>query len=282
MTSGPLGIIAGGGTLPLAVADGARAAGREVVVFGIDEEIAPALSAHRLHRLQWGEIGRLFDLMKREAVNEIVICGSVSRPDFSSIRLDFGAIVALPRILSMMIGGDDAVLSRVVRFFEEKGFTVVGAHQVAPDLVARPGIMGRIAPQRRHEEDIALGFEAVAMLGRLDIGQAGVAVGGRVVAVEGVEGTDSLLARVGELRERGRLRWKGRDGVLVKAAKTQQDLRVDMPAIGPATVRAAADAGLAGLVIEAGRVLVLDRPAMVTAADAAGLFLAARSREVMP
>ncbi|ODN71155.1 LpxI family protein [Methylobrevis pamukkalensis] len=277
-SSKPLGIVAGGGLLPLSVAAGATAAGRQVVIFGIDGEVDPGYRGFPHHSVRWGEIGRLFDLIRREGVEEIVIAGSVSRPDFSSIRLDFGAIVNLPRILAMMIGGDDTVLQRVVRFFEDRGLRVVGAQDVAPDLVASVGTLGRHAPQRRHDGDIACAFEAVDLLGRLDIGQAAVAVGGRVVGVEGVEGTDMLIARIAELRRIGRLRWKDRDGVLVKAAKVQQDMRVDMPTIGPATVAAAAAAGLAGIAVEAGRVLVLDRRATIAAADETGIYLVGRQR----
>ncbi|MBH0239668.1 LpxI family protein [Methylobrevis albus] len=280
--SAPLGIIAGSGRLPAEVARGAAANGRDVVIFGIDGEADAELARFRHHRVRWGEIGRLFELLTREKVEEIVICGAVSRPDFTAIRLDFGAIVNLPRILAMMVGGDDTVLQRVVRFFEERGFRIVGAHDVVPEIVARPGPIGRLAVPRRFEDDVASASEAVGMLGRLDIGQAVVAVGGRVVGVEGVEGTDELLRRIGELHQRGRLRWSGRAGLLFKAAKPQQDLRVDMPTIGPATVEAAAAAGLAGIVIEAGRVLILDRALTIRTADEAGVFLVARHRTSDP
>ncbi|SON54947.1 hypothetical protein HDIA_1406 [Hartmannibacter diazotrophicus] len=282
MTVPRLAILAGGGALPIAVADGALAEGREVVVFGIDGEASDEIARFRHHTIRWGEIGKLLDLLKREEIGEMVFCGSVTRPDFSSIRLDFGAIVHLPRILAMMVGGDDTVLQRVITFFEERGIRIVGAHQVASGLVARPGVLGRILPQRRHDEDIACAFEAVDLLGRLDIGQAAVAVGGRVVGVEGVEGTDRLVRRIIEMRQIGRLRWKGREGVLVKAAKVQQDLRVDMPVIGPATIEVVSQADLAGIAIEAGRVLILEREATIDMADKAGIFLVARQRKIDP
>jgi DUF1009 family protein len=209
----------------------------------------------------------------RERVGEIVIAGSVTRPDYRAIRVDLGAVLSLPKILSLMVGGDDTVLRGVVRFFEDRGYQGVGAHEIAPDLVGGEGVLGRVEPDERSRIDIQRGFEAAEMLGRLDIGQAVVAIGGRVVAVEGVEGTDELLGRIADLRKRGRIKAGAREGVLVKAAKPQQDLRVDMPTIGPKTVRLVAAAGLAGIAVAAGRVMIVDRPAVIAEADAQRLFI---------
>ncbi|WP_036789690.1 LpxI family protein [Pleomorphomonas koreensis] len=271
-----LGIIAGGGGVPAIVARAAEAAGRPVVLFGIVGEADAEIEAFHHHWLRWGEIGRMFDLLARERVGEVVICGAVNRPDFSAIRVDLGAVLSLPKILSLMVGGDDTVLKNVVRFLEDRDYLVVGAHQVAPELVGGDGSLGRYRPSEDAEADIVRGVEASLMLGRLDIGQAVVAISGRVVAVEGIEGTDELLQRVADLRKRGRLKAAHRSGVLVKAAKPQQDLRVDLPTIGPRTVEMAAAAGLAGIAVEAGRVMIVDRAATVAAADAARLFIDVR------
>lgn len=271
-----LGVIAGGGLVPLAVAAAAAAAGRAVCIFAIQGEADRAVENHPHHWVRWGEIGRLFDLLVRERVGDLVIAGSVSRPDYSSIRVDLGAVLSLPRILSLMVGGDDTVLKNVVRFFEDRDYRVVGAHEIAPDLVAEAGRFGAVKLPKDAELDLEKGFEAARMLGRLDIGQAVVSIGGRVVGVEGVEGTDELIARIADLRARGRIKGGSRQGVLVKAAKPQQDLRVDMPTIGPRTVDAAAAAGLAGIAVEAGRVMIVDRAATVAAADRQKVFLIAR------
>lgn len=277
-----LAVIAGGGAVPITVAEAASAAGRPVVVFGIRGEALPEVERFAHHWIRWGEIGRLFDLLVREKVGDLVIAGSVSRPDFTSIRVDLGAVLSLPKILSLMVGGDDTVLRNVVRFFEDRDYTVVGAHEIAPELVAAAGDVGRIRPSDSHRLDLRKGFEAARVLGTLDIGQAVVAVGGRVVGVEGVEGTDELIARVRDLRARGKLKWSGREGVLVKAAKPQQDLRVDMPAIGPRTVEAVAAAGLAGIGVEAGRVMIVDRQATLAAADRDRIFLVSERLEEVP
>ncbi len=269
-----LGIVAGGGAVPLTVAADVQAAGRPVCIFAIVGEADRAVEAFPHHWVRWGEIGRLFDLLVREKVSDVVIAGSVSRPDFTAIRVDLGAVLSLPKILSLMVGGDDTVLRNVVRFFEDRSYRVIGAHEVAPELVGDHGVLGRVKPDAEARLDMERGFEAARLLGSLDIGQAVVAIGGRVVGVEGIEGTDELIARFGDLRRRGRIKASGRQGVLVKAAKPQQDLRVDMPTIGPRTVEAAVAAGLAGIAIEAGRVMIVDRAASVAAADKAKIFIA--------
>lgn len=270
-----LGIVAGGGAVPLTVAAAAAAEGRPVCVFAIVGEADKRIEGFPHHWVRWGEIGRLFDLLVREKVGDIVIAGSVSRPDFTSIRVDLGAVLSLPKILSLMVGGDDTVLKNVVRFFEDRNYRVIGAHEVAPDLVSAAGVLGRFRPDDDARLDMERGFEAARVLGLLDIGQAVIAIGGRVVGVEGVEGTDELIARIAELKRRGRIKGGGRQGVLVKAAKPQQDLRVDMPTIGPRTIETAAAAGLAGVAVEAGRVMIVDRAATIAAADKVKLFLAA-------
>jgi UDP-2,3-diacylglucosamine hydrolase len=271
-----LGIISGGGDVPVIVAAAARASGREVCLFPIVGEAGKAVEAYPHHWVRWGEIGRLFDLMAREKVGDVVICGAVNRPDFSAIRVDLGAVLSLPKILSLMVGGDDTVLKNVVRFLEDRGYRVIGAHEIAADLVGGDGDMTKVKPNKDALVDIARGAEASLLLGGLDIGQAAVAIGGRVVAVEGIEGTDELIGRVADLRKRGRLKASGRSGVLVKRAKPQQDLRVDMPTIGPRTVAAAIDAGLAGVVIESGCVMIVDRLETIRQADEGRLFLRAQ------
>ena len=136
-----LGIIAGGGNVPVVVARAAEASGRPVVLFGIVGEADLDVEAFHHHWLRWGEIGRMFDLLARERVGEVVICGAVNRPDFSAIRVDLGAVLSLPKILSLMVGGDDTVLKNVVRFLEDRDYLVVGAHQVAPELVALDNVV---------------------------------------------------------------------------------------------------------------------------------------------
>ena len=268
---GPLGIIAGGGTLPIALAAAAAAQGRAVHVLGIRGEADAKISRFPHTWLKWGEVGKLFATLEELGCRDLVIIGSVSRPDLANVRFDFGAIKNLPFLLGLGVGGDDQVLSSVVRFLEGKGYRVYGAGEVAPELLAAEGTLGPKAPSPDDRADIEMGFRVVSALGRLDVGQAAVVVKGRVLAVEAAEGTDAMLARCAELRKGGRRR--GLAGVLVKAPKPGQEERVDLPTIGPDTVELAAQAGLAGIAVAAGRVLIADRDATIAAAGQHGLFL---------
>jgi len=269
---GPLAIIAGGGTLPSALADAAAAQGRAVHVIGIRGEADAKISRFPHTWLKWGEVGKLFATLEGLGCRDLVIIGSVSRPDLANVRFDFGAIKNLPFLLGLGVGGDDQVLSSVVRFLEGKGYRVYGAGEVAPELLAAEGTLGAKAPSPEDRADIEAGFRVVSALGRLDVGQAAVVVKGRVLAVEAAEGTNAMLARCDEMRK-GAGRRRGLAGVLVKAPKPGQEERVDLPTIGPETVEMAAQAGLAGIAVAAGRVLIADRDATIAAAGQHGLFL---------
>jgi UDP-2,3-diacylglucosamine hydrolase len=263
-----IGILAGGGRLPEMVAEGVIGRGGSVHIVAIEGEADSGVERFPHTWVNWGQVGRMVATL-RERTDALVIAGGVRRPDLWKLRPDLGFFRSLPQILEMMAGGDDSVLSRVVRFFEAKGIEVRGAHQVAPDLLALGGPAGALSLDRQARADADLGFAVRAALGPLDAGQAVVAAGGKVLAIEGAEGTDAMLRRVAELRSRAGD--GGHGGVLAKGPKPGQELRVDMPAIGPRTAELAAAAGLAGIAVEAGAVLLLDRSEMVRTADAAGI-----------
>jgi DUF1009 family protein len=170
-------------------------------------------------------------------------------------------------------GGDDHLLSSIGRILEQDGFRMVGIKDVAPDLLMPEGCVTRKAPDEDALADIARGRDVLRALGPFDIGQAVVVIDGHVVGLEDIEGTDGLLARVARLRAEGRIRAKTARGVLVKAPKSGQDLRFDLPTIGSRTVEGAAAASLAGIAIVAGNTLVAEPQAMIDAADAACLFV---------
>lgn len=271
----PLTIIAGGGAVPVHVAEAAAAAGRPVMIIGLTGEADERIARFRHEWLKWGEIGRLESLMAAHGAKDVVLIGAVrSRPDFSNIKLDFGAVRILPEVLSLLANGDSDLLSGVIRIFDQRGYRIIGAHEVAPDLVAAAGPLGRRTPDKAGLRDAERAMRAARAIGLVDAGQAAVAVNGRVVALEAAEGTDAMIERVAELRARGRIKWSGRAGVLAKCAKPQQDLRVDMPAIGPKTAEAAIAAGLGGIAIEPGRVMIVERAELVRRADIEGLFVA--------
>lgn len=272
----PLAILAAGGHVPFQVASAAAAAGRNVLVIGLEGETDERLKTFRFESLKWGQLGRAEDLISAHGARDVVLIGSVSkRPDFRSMGVDLGTLRLLPRILKAMVGGDDAVLSQFIGYLEDRGYRVVGAHEVAPDLVAGPGQLAGPRAGQANLDDARVAMDAARVIGERDIGQGAVVVHGLVVAVEAAEGTDAMLDRVAHLHAIGRVKWSGRSGVLAKCSKPQQDLRVDMPTIGPRTVAGLVKAGLAGVVIEAGRVMIAERDQTLKAADAGGVFILA-------
>jgi DUF1009 family protein len=252
-----IGILAGGGRLPLMIAESALARGTQVHIVAIRGEADPEIERFPHTWVNWGQIGRMLATLRREGGNELVIAGGVRRPDFWHVRPDVGFFASLPQIIGLVAaGGDDSVLSRVVQFFEQQGLRVRGAHEIAPDLLAETGDLldAELAPEDRRDAEI--GFAVRRRLARLDAGQSVVVGNGCVLAIEGAEGTDRMLERVLGLPQRQETI---RRGVLAKGPKPGQELRIDMPAIGPRTVDGVVAAGLAGIVIETGGVLVLDR-----------------------
>jgi UDP-2,3-diacylglucosamine hydrolase len=272
--SSPVGLIAGGGVMPFAVADSLTARGIDSVVFALKGACDPkGAERFRHHWISVGQLGRAERLFRAENCRHLVFIGTLVRPALSEIRLDWGTLRALGRVWAAFRGGDDHLLSSIGRILEQDGFRMVGIKDVAPDLLMPEGCLTRKVPDESAMADIAKGRAVLQALGPFDIGQAVIVIDGHVVAVEDIEGTDGLLARVVRLRAEGRIRARTGRGVLVKAPKSGQDLRFDLPTIGPRTVEFAAAASLAGIAIVAGDTVVVEPQAMVEAADAAGLFI---------
>jgi UDP-2,3-diacylglucosamine hydrolase len=273
--SSPVGLIAAGGAMPFAVADSLAARGIDAVLFALRGACDPARVQHfRHHWISVGELGRAVKLFRAEGCRDLVFIGSLVRPALSEVRLDWGTLRAIGQIWAAFRGGDDHLLSGIGRILERDGFRMVGIRDVAPDLLVPEGCLTRIAPDDASTADIAKGREVIRALSPFDIGQAAVVIDGHVVAVEDIEGTDGLLLRAARLREEGRIRAAANHGVLVKAPKSGQDLRFDLPTIGPRTIEGAASAKLAGIAVVAGNTLVADPQTMIEKADAAGLFIA--------
>ncbi|MEZ5907393.1 MAG: UDP-2,3-diacylglucosamine diphosphatase LpxI [Hyphomicrobiaceae bacterium] len=278
----PLGILAGGGGVPIELAANAVARGRRVHILAIVGEARQAEIAAFPHTwVRWGAIGHILRTLRDQGCRELVIVGSVRRPDLGKLRPDLGFVLSLPVLVRLLFGGDDSVLTRVVRFFEGKGFVVRGVHEIAPDLLVAAGPRGTHRPRTGDLADMRKGFGVVGALGTLDVGQAAVVAHGRVVAIEGAEGTDRMLerARLVLAQAQGQDPRPEASGVLVKRPKPGQELRVDMPAIGPRTVALAGAAGLAGIAVEAGKVLMAERDTTVAAAEDLGLFVSGVAHE---
>lgn len=269
-----LAIICGYGSYPIEVAKGAAEQGRHPYMIGIAEEAGEEIRCFPGETLAWGQIGRLFSLLDSHDIREVVFAGGIhKRPDVRKLKLDWGGVKALPQALVFMLGGDNTVLSGTIKLFERRGIAVLGAHQIAPQLLAAAGPLVGRKPGARDFDNIRLAFRACKALGDLDIGQAAIAEGGRVVAVEAAEGTDAMLERVITMRQIGRMPAEGKNGVLVKTMKPGQDIRADLPAIGPRTVEAAAEAGLRGIAVEADHSIILDRQRTMDLARTAGIYI---------
>jgi UDP-2,3-diacylglucosamine hydrolase len=272
--SSPVGLIAAGGVMPFAVADSLTARGINPVVFALRGACDPvAVARFRHHWISIGQLGRAVKLFRAENCRQLVFIGTLVRPALSEIRLDWGTLRVIGRVWAAFRGGDDHLLSGIGHILEQDGFRMVGIKDVAPDLLMPEGCLTRRRPDEDAAADIVKGRDVLRALGPFDIGQATVVIDGHVVGVEDIEGTDGLLARVTRLRAEGRIRARSARGVLVKAPKSGQDLRFDLPTLGPRTVEGAVAAGLAGIAIVAGNTVVVEPQSMIEAADAAGLFV---------
>jgi DUF1009 family protein len=270
-----LTIICGSGPLPAAVADAAIRRGRSVFLIAIEGWAdAPAIARYPHAWIKLGQFGRVWRLARAAGSRDVVCIGGLVRPAVSALRLDWETIRLLPKLYRLFRGGDDHLLSGLGRIFAERGFRMVAAQDVAPDILAPEGVLTRRRPTQRETDDAAFGFALLDVMGPFDVGQALVVAERRVLAVEAAEGTDQMLQRIGELRANGRISLPAGQGVLVKAPKPQQDRRYDLPSIGPKTVEMAVAAGLAGIAVRAGGVIAVDPLGMTAAADKAGIFIA--------
>ena len=214
-------------------------------------------------------LGTFFRTLSKRGVTEVCFAGAIRRPRIEPTRIDMRTVRYVPRMVAAMGQGDDAALRVALSLFEENGFAVRGIGELLPELLPSPGIPTRAQPSDRDKKDVLRAAEIHSRLSELDISQGCIVAAGQALAVETLGGTDWMLESIA-----GDRRPPSRDGgLLFKAAKPGQDRRVDLPVIGTDTVEKVAAAGLSGLVIEAGGVMVIDFPATIAAADAAGLFL---------
>ena len=262
-----LGILAGSGELPLRLVEACRAADRPFFVLALEGAANPVNFAGVPHAsVRLGAAAEALRVLRENGVEELVMAGPVRRPTLASLRPDWRAAKLFASI-GLRALGDDGLLSAIIKELEHEGFRVVGAHNLLESLLAPEGPWGKVAPDVQSRADIERALQVARALGTVDVGQAVVVQQGIVLGLEAAEGTDALIERA------GRLQGEGPGGVLVKAAKPGQERRADLPTVGVATVRACARAGLRGIAVEAGMALVIDRAAVMAAADAAGLFV---------
>jgi UDP-2,3-diacylglucosamine hydrolase len=270
----PLAIICGAGSLPFAVAEAAKRSGRRVVLFPIRGAAADdRFATYPHHWARIGQLGKFVRLARAEGCRDVVMIGGLVRPKITQLWPDLGLLKFMPRLIRLFRGGDDQLLSGVVKIFEDEGFRLIGADQVAPEILMPAGPIGHCRPAERDHADIARGLQLLNATGPFDVGQAVVVAENRVLAIEAADGTDEMLAHLAALRRSGRIRSRDGAGVLVKAPKTGQDLRLDLPSIGPPTVDGVIRAGLAGIAVIAGSSVVAEPERLAKAADNAGIFV---------
>ncbi|WP_226634245.1 UDP-2,3-diacylglucosamine diphosphatase [Brevundimonas poindexterae] len=270
---GKLGLIAGGGALPLAVAARCEVEGRAVHVIRLAGFADAHLARYPGIEAGMAEIGRILSEMKGAGCQAVCLAGTVNRPDFKTLRPDFKGATLLPGIVAAATRGDDALLRKILSIFEAEGFAVEGADDILGGETLTAGALGRIQPTDDQLSDLRKALHVAEKSGELDIGQGAVVCDGLVLAVEAQEGTDAMLRRVAGLPADLRGNPSLPKGALGKAPKPIQDLRVDMPVMGARTLELAAEAGLAGVGGQAGRLILIDRAAMIETADRLGLFI---------
>ena len=266
--AGKLGIFAGQGDLPGLLIAACRRHSRPYFLIGIEGNTPLALLEGEEHFLTpFGAVGSTLEVLRAQGVDTLVMAGRMERPKLSALKPDAKGAKLLARLTRNIFGGDDKLLRTITEFFEEEGFRIIGADDILGEARTPKGVLGKLAPSAADLKDITLGLQAAKELGAHDIGQAVIVQAGNVLGREDEAGTDALIARCAPLR------LDAPGGVLVKVKKPQQERRADLPAMGEETVRRVKEAGFAGIAMEAGGSLILNRDATVAAADSAGLFL---------
>lgn len=263
-----LGIVAGGGSIPGMLIEHCRKIGRDFFVLAIEGNADKSILGEDIPH-QWiriGQAGTGFKRFAEENVQDVVMIGTIRRPGFFDLVPDLRTAAFFAKIGTKALG-DDGILRALIEEIEAEGMVVRGIHEVMEDLLVKPGILGKHKPDKQALADIRRGMEVATELGRLDVGQSVVVQQGLVLGVEGIEGTDELIRRCGEYRR------KGAGGVLVKLRKPQQDMRIDLPTIGPRSVERAQASGLRGIVVHAGNGLIVNEAEMIKLADKYGIFV---------
>lgn len=263
-----LGVIAGGGALPVRIAAACAAQGADHHVIRLRGAADPSLADAPGDDCAIGEAGKIIRILKQENCDAAVFAGIVQRPDFSALKADWRGAALLPKIVAAAARGDGAILSVLVETLESEGMIVIGVEEAVQELTARAGAFGAYTPSDANFDDMRKAAELVHALGPFDVGQGAVVANGLVLAIEAAEGTDAMLDRCANLQN-----GIARGGVLVKRPKPGQELRIDLPVIGTETIRRAAQAGLAGVAIESGVALIIDVDEVAALADNKGLFV---------
>jgi UDP-2,3-diacylglucosamine hydrolase len=276
MADGPIALIAGSGQLPIQLVNRLERTGRDYRILAFRGFAEPELRRRAHATVDLLDLKTIMRTLDERKPSVVSLVGAVRRPGVSALLGAYSLLRNMQEVKDVITRGDDQVLRGAVMLLEERGHRVVGVHELAPELVAPSSLRGALSPAPDDQHAIELGVELLQSLSAFDIGQAAVIAKRHVLAIEGPEGTDRMLGRVrGQRQSFLGLRRRKEGGVLIKAAKKGQDLRVDMPAVGPRTIIEAARAGLSGVAIGSGSTLVADQDQTIATADRLGLFIVA-------
>jgi hypothetical protein len=277
-----IGLIAGNGKFPFLVLDAARSQGMQVVVAAIKEEASPEIEqrgAAAVHWLSLGELSKLIETFKSEGVSHAIMAGQVKHKRiFSSIKPDWRLAKVL---LALPLRNTDSLIGAVAKVLADEGITLMSSTSLLEPLLATEGVMTRRAPDDTEQTNITYGRAVAHHLSRFDIGQTVVIADAACVAVEAMEGTDAAILRAGEIMRSPSLGTEpstlSRALTVIKVAKPNQDMRFDVPVVGLQTIETMKQAGATCLAVDAGRCLMFDKPALITAADDAGICIVAEA-----
>jgi len=259
-----IGIIAGGGQFPILAAESARRQGFHVVAVAHEGDTDPALAdaADKITWVKLGQLGKIISVFKKEGVKKALMAGSISKGNMFKARPDLKGIALISRLAILH---DDGILRAVASELSREGIEIVTSTHYLPDLLAQKGCLTKKRPDKAQEEDIRLGWQVAKEMGRLDVGQCVVIRNRTVLALEAIDGTNETIKRGGRIA--------GRDAVVVKVSKPEQDLRFDVPSVGLETVEVMAGVKASVLALEAEKTLLFDRQKMIEYADKAGISI---------
>lgn len=263
-----LGIIAGGGSLPAHLLSVCQKNNIDPYLIAIEGQADLDLTQNAENFI-WAKIGfagKIIKFFKDQNVSDLVLIGSIKRPKLSELKADLKGMQLISRI-GLKSMGDSTLLDTVKYELQKEGFMLHGVHEFCDQLLVKEGVIGNLSPKQEDTETITLGLKASQGIGALDIGQSVIVQDGRVIGVEGVEGTDNLIKRCEPLLR------KGRDAILVKTCKPQQDNRLDLPTIGLQTIINAHKYGLSGIVLQAQKVLIIDPESIAQHANQYKMFV---------
>ena len=262
-----LGILAGNGVMPKEVINHCKSTKRDFFVVGLEPHVTPEIAIDTPHIFtKIGEVGKIFKALKENNVKTIVFAGGIRRPSLKEVLPDWEGVKLMGK-LAMKKMSDDNIFRALIIEIENRGFTVVGAHEVMPDILFNEGLYGKIKPSPADLDDIEIGIKVAKAMGALDVGQSCVVQESIVLAVEAREGTDAMINRVGALKRAGKA------PVFIKVSKPGQEQRVDLPVIGTRTMEFIIQNGIKGIIVESGATIFLEKDKVLKMADEAKIFI---------